>query len=110
MKLIFICSPYRGDIDLNTARVKRYCRFAYTKGTVPYAPHLHNTQFLEEGIPEERESGIRLGLEMVKRCDELWCFGDKLSEGMEIELKEAWNLKIPIRYFNDKCEEENHYE
>lgn len=105
MKLVFICSPYRGDIELNTIRTKRYCRFAYTKGTVPYAPHLHNTQFLQEDISEEREAGIALGVELMKRVDELWCFGDRVSVGMTEEINAAQQLEIPIKYFNDKCEE-----
>lgn len=103
--MVFICSPYRGDIELNTIRAKRYCRFAYTKGTVPYAPHLHNTQFLQEDIPEEREAGITLGLELLKKVDEMWIFSSYISSGMAEEIKTAQQFKIPIKYFNDKCQE-----
>ena len=107
MKLIFVCSPYAGDIEQNTLRARRYCRFAYEKGNVPYAPHIHNTQFLDEKIPYERRKGIELGLEILKRCDELWCFGSVLTSGMEEELIFAARHKIKIRYFNEKCEEVN---
>ena len=105
MKLIYVCSPYRGDVELNVARACRYCRFVYTQGAVPFAPHLHNTQFLDDFIPNEREAGILLGLHMLQHCEELWCFGSKLSEGMTAEIRMAQQLKIPIRFFNDKCEE-----
>lgn len=105
MKLIFICSPYRGDMELNTARARRYCHFAYAEGYVPFAPHIHNTQFLEDGMFEEREAGILLGLEVLCKCDELWLFGSLLTEGMETELKMALRLKKHVRYFNDKCQE-----
>jgi len=103
--LVFICSPFSGDTDRNTARTQRYCRFAYAQGTVPFAPHLHNTQFLEEDIPEEREAGIALGLEAMKRVDEVWLFGNELTEGMKSELRSAHQMKIPVRYFTDKYEE-----
>jgi len=103
--LVFICSPYRGDIELNTIRARRFCRFAYSQGTAPFAPHLHNTQFLQEDIPEEREAGIALGLEVMKRVDEVWLFGNELTEGIKFELRSAHQMKIPVRYFTDKCEE-----
>jgi len=105
MKLIFICSPYRGDIEANTARAKRYCYFAHTKGVAPLAPHLHNPHFLEENLPEERQAGIAIGIEYLRRSDELWCFGDRVSEGMEMELQAAHHMKIPVRNYNDRCEE-----
>lgn len=107
MKLIFICSPFAGDTELNTLRASRYCKFAYTDGHAPYAPHLHNPQFLDESIPEERDVGIKLGLEILKHCDELWCFGGTLTKGMEEELKFAFQHDIPIKYFSEKCEEIN---
>lgn len=105
MKLVFICSPYSGDIDHNTLRAKAYCRFAYSKGVVPFAPHLHNTQFLDESILKERQAGIVLGLHLLSHCDELWCFGNKTSEGMRVELEAASKMDIPIKYFTDKCQE-----
>lgn len=105
MKLVFICSPYKGDIGSNTLKAQCYCHFAYNEGVVPFAPHLHNTQFLADGISEEREAGIRMGLEILKKCDELWVFGSLISSGMENELRAARQLNKPIRYFNEKCEE-----
>ncbi len=105
MKLIFICSPYSGDIERNTLRARAYCRFAYSKGTVPFAPHLHNTQFLDETMQEERQAGIVLGLYVLSHCDELWCFGRKTTEGMKVELEAASKLGIPIKYFTDMCQE-----
>ena len=105
MKLIFICSPYNGNTKLNVARAERYCRFAYTQGAVPIAPHLHNPRFLDDSIPEERQAGIQLGIEILRRANEIWVFGNRLTEGMEAELRAAQQMKIPVRYFNDRCEE-----
>ncbi len=103
MKLIFVCSPYRGNVEYNTSRAQGYCRFIHSRGHVPFAPHLHNTQFLDESIPEEREAGIMLGLQLLLRSDELWIFGNELTDGMKAELKAAQQMKIQIRYFTDRC-------
>ncbi len=105
MKLVYVCCPYRGDVEHNTARARRYCRFVCNESAVPIAPHLHNTQFLDESLPEEREAGLKLGLQLLKHCDELWIFGDRLTEGMEAEFYEAHRLKIKIKYFTDTCQE-----
>ena len=110
MSIVFICSPYAGDIKINTRKARRYCRFAYTQNKIPIAPHLIYPQFLNENIKEERESGIKMGLEILKKSNELWCFGNEISNGMNTELKYAIAHNIPIRYFTDLCEEVRNYE
>ncbi|MBP2028867.1 hypothetical protein J2Z35_002705 [Acetoanaerobium pronyense] len=102
-KVVFICSPYAGDIDLNTGRARRYGRFAITKKTVPFIPHLLYPQLLDENDLDERNLGISMGIRMLGLCHELWVFGDKISSGMAIEIKKAKSLKIPIRYFTTQC-------
>lgn len=63
--LIFICSPYRGDVESNLENARRYCRFAIRRGGIPYAPHLLFTQFLDDSVAHEREAGIKMGLSML---------------------------------------------
>lgn len=105
MKFVYICSPLRGDIERNLRKASGYCLFAVKQATVPIAPHVMFASFLDEAIPEERNKGMSMGLELLKRCHELWVFGARLSEGMEAELRAAQQLKLPVKYFNDRCEE-----
>ena len=104
-KIVFICSPFGGDIWGNTIRARRYGRFAATEGTAPIIPHLMYPQFLEENNPKERQLGINMGLVLLSICHELWVFGDHISSGMRIEITQAKSLKIPIRYFSIRCED-----
>ena len=97
--LIFICSPYRGDVESNLENARRYCRFAIRRGGIPFAPHLLFTQFLDDSVAHERELGLELGRSMLSICDELWVFGVQTA-GMTLEISEAERLKIPIRHFN----------
>ncbi len=62
------------------------------------------TGFLDDAIPEERSLGLSMGLELLKRCDEVWVFGNKITEGMESEIKAALELNILIQYFDERCE------
>lgn len=104
MKYVYICSPYRGDVDYNVAKAQFYCQFATSQGMVPVAPHIYFTQFLDDDEPEERRLGLEMGLDMMKHCVELWAFGPRLSEGMITEIETAEKLGIPIMFYSDKCE------
>lgn len=94
--IVFISSPYGADPACNTKRARSYCRFAVNRGVTPYAPHLLFPQFVSEKTG--RETALRMGLEMLSRCDEMWCFGG-ISPGMKKEIREAKRLNKPIRYF-----------
>ena len=87
-KKVFICSPFRGDMEGNARRAAAYSRMACEEGYLPIAPHLLFSQFLNEGIEEERRLGIAMGMELLALCDEVWVFGEA-TEGMAAEIASA---------------------
>jgi hypothetical protein len=95
-KLVFIASPYAGDIAHNVEMTKQYCRHALEMGCDFIAPHLLYPQILNDANPAEREIGIRMGLRLLAECDELWVCGNKITEGMRTEIAEAERLGIRI--------------
>ncbi len=103
--LVYIASPYAGDTVRNADRARGYCRFAVGKGCIPLAPHLHYPQFMDDGDKAQRELGLRFAIILLGKCDELWVFGDTVSDGMKLEISKAKKRGIPIRYFHGKCEE-----
>lgn len=98
MKLIYVASPYAGDIERNVEFAKRACRYVMEQGHAFFAPHLLYPQILDDSNPTERETGLKLGHHMLERCDEIWVFGNKITSGMEAEIERAKQLGIPIRY------------
>lgn len=78
--MVYVCSPYTGDIERNTANVRMYLRFAVAKNTIPFAIHL----LLPQYISEEHERGLAMFMNKVflGKCDELWVFGSNISSGM----------------------------
>ncbi len=102
--LIFICSPYRGDVEKNSQNAREYCRFAFEQGGIPFAPHLLFTQFLDDDNPEQREAGMRMGLEMMSLCDEIWTFGSP-THGMKAEILESMRLGIPVHSYDENRKE-----
>lgn len=72
-KMVYICSPFSGDMEGNAVKARRCSRFAVDRGAIPIAPHLLLPQYMEEET--ERDLAIQSDLEILKRCDELWVFG-----------------------------------
>jgi len=103
--LVFICSPFAGNPKRHTQNAKRYLKFAVDKGTIPFAPHLLYPLVLDEADPAQRELGTFFGLVWLGKCDEIWVFGSRISQGMAAEIEKARRRLIPIRYFTENCEE-----
>ena len=103
--LIYVCSPFSGDVEGNTERTRQFCRFALEHGQIPLAPHLMFPQFVNEDDPAERELAIFMDVILLGKCQELWVFGDRISEGMNTEIEVAKKRRQTIRYFNSACEE-----
>lgn len=98
MRLVYISSPLRGDMEKNMEKAKDYCAYAASCGVIPLAPHTIFTQYLNDAVPEQREQGLRMGHELLERCDELWVMGDTISQGMKDEIGLATFLQLPILY------------
>jgi hypothetical protein len=103
--IVYICSPYAGDIEKNVTAARVYSRFAVDKGYIPFAPHLLFPQFLDDNDPKERQLGLFFGNALMSKCAEVWVFGSNISAGMEAEIKLAKWKDYRLRYFKENCEE-----
>ena len=103
--VVYVCSPFSGDPAGNVEKAQHYCRFAVDSGYAPFAPHLFFPQFLDDGIPEERELGLFMAIIMLTKCAELWVFGEQITRGMAQEIRKAESRGMIIRYFTTDCEE-----
>lgn len=101
--LVYICSPYAGDIEKNTYRARAFSRFAVEKKYIPIAPHLLCPQYLNEET--ERWLGLKMGIVFMGKCEEIWVFGGVVSEGMATEIDTAKRMRKKIRYFADDLQE-----
>ena len=97
MKLIYVASPYAGDVEANVEYAKQACRTVMESGNAFFAPHLLYPSILDDAVSSERQLGIDMGLAMLSKCDALWVFGPRISAGMQAEMEEAERIGIPIR-------------
>lgn len=103
MPLVYICCPYSGDVAKNIERTKKFSRFAVDQGQIPIAPTLMYPQFMSDS--NERDLVMFMDIVLLGKCDEVWVFGDHISEGMKKELEIAERRKQKIRYFSDGFKE-----
>lgn len=103
MPVVFISSPYAGDVEGNIRKARRYCRFALESGYIPVAPHLLFPQFMNE--KSERRKAMFMNLVLLSKCSEFWYFGNEITSGMDIERERARKRKMTIRHFSENCQE-----
>ena len=105
--IVYICSPYAGDVTTNVENAQRYSRFAVDKGYIPVAPHLLFPQFLNDNNPKERQLGLFFGNALMSKCTEVWVFGDHISDGMAREIELAAAKQMPVKFFTEDCKRRN---
>lgn len=98
--IVYIASPYRGDMKRNLRKAMKYTEAAIKQGAIPITPHLFYSSVLDDTDPEERQTGMKMGIDLLTICDELWAFGTP-SEGMAREIETAERLKIPVIYHSE---------
>lgn len=99
-KKVYICAPLGGNIQENLKKAKQYARYVLLCGTAPVVPHFY-ALCLNDNIPKEREIGMAAGLSLLWFCDEMWIFGDEVTEGMKAEMQFCKSLNIPVRKVRD---------
>ena len=101
MKKVYVCAPLGGNIEENLKKVKTYTEYALRCGTAPVVPHFY-AECLDDNKPKDREVGLAAGMSLLWLCDEVWVFGDAVSDGMKNELQFSKNLNIRVRKITEK--------
>jgi hypothetical protein len=98
IKTVYIAHPIAGDVQENVRKVLAICEAVHTEEIVPVVPYLVSLQYLDDTVQEDRRLGMLANLECFHRryVDEIWLFGDFISEGMKKEILLARELHIPV--------------
>lgn len=98
--LVYICAPFRGNIEKNTKRAVKLGRLAYKEGNIPIIPHLL-FPFMDDNNEVDRKKALFADIILLGKCNEVWVLGDDITEGMKIELGVAKKRKQTIKYFSE---------
>ena len=100
MKIVYIAHPIGGDVVGNLEKITSIVRNINRTqpNIVPLVPYYADCLALDDTNPEERARGLQNGQAILKSdaIDELWLFGDRISDGMLREICTAALRDIPI--------------
>ncbi|MEW6866063.1 DUF4406 domain-containing protein [Trueperella pyogenes] len=103
--LVYICSPYSGDVEANLVVARAFCARAVASNKIPLAPHLHYPQFMNDNDPSERELAMFFNRVLLSKCEAIWVYTARVSAGMRAEIEWAHHLDLPVKYFSADFEE-----
>ena len=98
-KLIYVCSPYSGDDDFGKAALHSICRFCLRQDVIPVSPSLYFSLLMDPRSRHSRDHAAAASIELMKRCDEVWVFGEESTFAMAREITHAEMDNLKIRHF-----------
>lgn len=101
MKIAYIAHPIGGDVEGNLEKVAGIVRLInlVERNVVPFAPYFADCLAMFDNDKFERQRGINNNIELLKAgfIDELRLYGDKISDGMVVEIVLALQMGIKVR-------------
>lgn len=93
-ELVYICSPLSApterQIRENMKKASDYAELVVRQFHCrAIAPHSFLPAYLDDRIPEERELCLAFGISVLKLCRAVLVCGNRISSGMEGEIKTA---------------------
>ena len=98
MKIAYIAHPIGGDVEKNLSKIRDIVITVNLKekDVIPFVPYYSDVVSMDDNNPTERAKGFRNNMHLLKLCDELRLYGNKISNGMKIEIERAKELGKPI--------------
>lgn len=98
---IYICAPITNDLDESIQRVKRYAEYVLQCGMAPVIPHFYYVCM--DKVGEKELETIRSACTgLLWYSDEMWIFGDEVTENMKREIQFCKTLKMRTRKVHNK--------
>jgi len=96
-KTVFIAHPISGDVENNVKKVIAICEAIHSKDVIPVFPSFTWRQYLTDR-PGDKALAHAVNEEYFKRgmVDEVWFYGDRMSDGMREEAKLARSFGITV--------------
>lgn len=96
-KTVMIVHPMTGDIEGNLKKVDAICRAIHGSEIIPVFPSYTTRRYLTPD-PKDRELAKTHIEEYLKRgfVDEVWVYGNRVTEGMMRVILTAMEYNIPV--------------
>jgi hypothetical protein len=104
MRVAFMAHPVSGDVRENLKKARAWMRWIEDgNNVVVCANWILECEIWDDADPEQREAGMRRGLAVIERCDEIWLVGPRISEGMRLELEHARKRGLAVVDLTGEC-------
>lgn len=95
--LVYVCAPFSGEVIKNKEKAIKCARFVFEQGRIPITPHLLFPFLSDE---TNREDALSMDIRILKKCDEIWVFGENITSGMKEEIECASEYSIIVKFIN----------
>lgn len=99
IKVVYLAHAVSGDTKGALASIERWFHWIvrnYDDVAVCVPWHLYVLK-LDDMVPDDRQRGMRDDIEILKRCDEIWLCGDRVSAGMRAEIEIARKHRLAVK-------------
>lgn len=101
----YICSPLSAEADdgiiQNMISARAYMYYMWHVMRYPArAPHAYLPMLLCDRNPRDRQLALDFGNELLRESSMVLVCGNRISEGMKLEIMQASKLGIPVIAFN----------
>ena len=73
------------------------CEFVFNQGAVPVNPFRLYEYFLGDRV--DRDCIRQANNNLIRKCDQLWVFGETIADGVLFEILHAKKLKMPVKFY-----------
>lgn len=98
-KIVYIAHPIGGDVENNLQALKWiYQQLTIENEVIPFIPYIATVESLSDHVASERAAGFDHNRAIFRSgiIDEVWLYGERISDGMQIEIEWAKWLNIPV--------------
>ncbi len=103
---VYICHPIRDDKLGNLKKILKIVRTINLNmpNIVPLTNYFADCLALCDEVKEERDRGLYNDKKLIQSgiVDEIWVFGEQITEGMRIEIDIAKEMGIPVKYIREE--------
>ena len=99
-KLVYICFDFKGNFKKDIMLANKYCKFAASKGVIALSPYMLCAEFTHPKNYTNPPFPPFIPLDIIPKCDELWCFGLNITNSIIDQLEKAHTFSKPIKYFS----------
>jgi hypothetical protein len=102
LRRIYLCHPLASESRTALHSLRQACREIVSEGCIPVCPQILFSVLLHEGL--DRELALLICTDLLRLCDEMRVYGRETTPEMQLEIKVASALSVPVRYMHPTAE------